>query len=123
MAMAPPKPCRWPGCPELVPRGTRHCTEHAKQNDRVRDVGRASAHDRGYGAPWRKARLAFLRRNPLCKACRDAGRVEPASEVDHVVPHRGDARLFWGVTNWQPLCKPCHSRKTQAEVTARRRGL
>ena len=32
--------------------------------------------------------------------------------VDHIVPHRGDARLFWDEDNWQPLCKSCHDRKT-----------
>ncbi|TIX74642.1 MAG: HNH endonuclease, partial [Mesorhizobium sp.] len=32
-----------------------------------------------------------------------------ANVVDHVKPHRGDMRLFWSRSNWQPLCTPCHS--------------
>jgi 5-methylcytosine-specific restriction protein A len=48
----------------------------------------------------------------LCKA---AGRLEPATVVDHVVPHRGDERLFWDKGNWQGLCKRCHDAKTACE--------
>jgi 5-methylcytosine-specific restriction endonuclease McrA len=29
--------------------------------------------------------------------------------VDHIIPHRGDKRLFWHRANWQPLCAPCHN--------------
>ena len=35
--------------------------------------------------------------------------------VDHIVPHRGDQKLFWDKSNWQPLCKACHDRKTWRE--------
>ena len=54
----------------------------------------------------------YLRRYPLCVHCESAGRVTAATDVDHVIPHRGDETLFWREDNWQPLCKPCHSRKT-----------
>ena len=37
-----------------------------------------------------------------------------ATEVDHVIPHRDHQEAFWDVSNWQPLCKTCHSRKTLA---------
>ena len=36
----------------------------------------------------------------------------PATVVDHVIPHRGDRKLFWDEQNWQPLCKECHDKKT-----------
>ena len=32
--------------------------------------------------------------------------------LDHIIPHRGDQKLFWDEQNWQPLCKDCHDRKT-----------
>jgi 5-methylcytosine-specific restriction protein A len=37
--------------------------------------------------------------------------------VDHIVPHRGDKKLFWDSSNWQALCdgqtgRGCHDRKT-----------
>lgn len=50
----------------------------------------------------------------MCAHCATIGRVEPATEVDHVVPiRRGGARL--DPANLQALCKRCHSRKTMAE--------
>jgi 5-methylcytosine-specific restriction endonuclease McrA len=35
--------------------------------------------------------------------------------VDHIVPHKGDERLFWEPTNHQPLCLPCNSAKAVRE--------
>jgi hypothetical protein len=66
------------------------------------DRQRPSAARRGYGRRWRKARAAFLAAHPLCAACWMQGRVVAATVVDHVMPHKGDARLFWDETNWAP---------------------
>ncbi|WP_144469068.1 HNH endonuclease signature motif containing protein, partial [Bacillus pumilus] len=30
-------------------------------------------------------------------------------------PHKGDKKLFWDSSNWQPLCASCHNRKTAKE--------
>ena len=73
---------------------------------------RGGADARGYDARWRRARKAFLQRHPLCAECMKEGKLTPATVVDHIVPHRGDPRLFWDEKNWQPLCKECHDRKT-----------
>ena len=35
--------------------------------------------------------------------------------VDHIIPHRGDQKLFWDQNNWQSLCKSCHDKKTLTE--------
>ena len=43
------------------------------------------------------------------------GKYTRATVVDHIIPHRGDRILFWDQNNWQPLCKPCHDRKTGEE--------
>jgi 5-methylcytosine-specific restriction protein A len=40
------------------------------------------------------------------------GSVKAATDVDHVIPHRGNERLFWDEGNWQALCHECHSAKT-----------
>lgn len=48
-------------------------------------------------------------------ACEAQGVIMPASEVDHITPHRGDYALFWSAENHQALCKSCHSRKTTTE--------
>ena len=93
------------------PAGARSAAEVKRQLDRCRP----SAAARGYGSRWRRARDAFLRRNPLCITCGKAGRLEPSTVVDHVVPHRGDQDLFWDEANWAALCKRCHDRKTARE--------
>jgi 5-methylcytosine-specific restriction protein A len=82
---------------------------------RALDRLRPSASVRGYGSRWRRARLSFLARHPLCASCQGQGRLEPAAVVDHVVPHRGDQRLFWDQSNWAPACKRCHDAKTAQE--------
>lgn len=72
-------------------------------------AGKEGGTARGYGYRWQKARERFLSENPICCYCHRAGRpLTLATIVDHKIPHRGDERLFWDETNWQPLCKPCH---------------
>ena len=70
---------------------------------------------RGYGGRWQKARLTFLNREPLCRICKAAGLITPATVVDHIEPHRGNQDLFWNTDNWQPLCTTCHDAKTKQE--------
>ncbi|HCE39691.1 MAG: HNH endonuclease [Alcanivorax sp.] len=74
---------------------------------------RQSAAKRGYGKRWRAAREQFLAEHPLCVFCQRRGRVAAATVVDHIVPHRGDQKLFWSRSNWQALCAPCHNRDKQ----------
>lgn len=76
---------------------------------------RDSAHKRGYGVRWRRARKAFLQQHPLCWLCREQGRVTAATAVDHIVPHRGDPALFWNRNNWRSLCKTHHDSIAQAK--------
>jgi 5-methylcytosine-specific restriction enzyme A len=90
------------------PPGVRSAAEVKRALDRERP----SAARRGYGPRWRRARAAFLARHPLCVPCAAAGRLEPATVVDHIVPHRGDPVLFWDEGNWQSTCKRCHDAKT-----------
>ena len=112
MPRTPKRPCRYPGCPNLCDSGV-YCRQHSQySSDRLR--GNAEA--RGYNAEWRRARKAFLQQNPLCSECRKAGKLTPATVVDHIIPHRGDKRLFWDEKNWQSLCKSCHDKKTGHEL-------
>src|SRR5690625_4181694 len=64
---------------------------------------------RGYGGKWQQARKGYLRKYPLCRMCEEKGYTVIASVVDHVIPHRGDMRIFWDSDNWQPLCVQCHN--------------
>ena len=60
-------------------------------------------------APREKPGLGFLSKHPLCVTCRDIGRIVAAEVVDHIIPHRGDRKLFWDRSNWQSLCSRCHN--------------
>ncbi len=55
---------------------------------------------------------------PYCRECARHGITTRATDVDHIIPHRGDRRLFYDETNLQSLCHSCHSRKTLAERRA-----
>ncbi|WP_422101898.1 HNH endonuclease [Vreelandella sp.] len=77
------------------------------------DQRRGSSTQRGYGYKWQKARVDYLRANPLCVFCQRRGRVTAATVVDHIKPHKGDLKLFWRRSNWQSLCKPCHDNDKQ----------
>lgn len=78
---------------------------------------RPNSTERGYGARWQKASKAYLLAHPLCvdPYKRHVERVVAATETDHVIPHKGDMKLFWDASNWQPLCHDCHSYKTACE--------
>ncbi|MCY9266435.1 HNH endonuclease signature motif containing protein [Bacillus licheniformis] len=108
----PLKPCNEPGCSTLTREG--YCEQH-KRTKPAYDQYRESAARRGYDSKWRKARQGYLSKYPFCVSCMKEGRRGPATVVDHIVPHKGDKKLFWDSSNWQPLCAPCHSRKTAKE--------
>ncbi|GMA64747.1 hypothetical protein GCM10025859_51870 [Alicyclobacillus fastidiosus] len=112
MPSKPMKPCSKPGCSALT--RERYCEDH-KEDIRRYDAERKSSAQRGYDSRWRKVRLAYLKKHPLCVECERQGRITPATVVDHIVPHKGDKKLFWDSTNWQPMCKPHHDAKTARE--------
>lgn len=68
---------------------------------------------RDRGRPWRRLRAEILSAGPLCVYCERAGRVTPATEVDHRVP------LSQGGTddrdNLDPVCADCHREKSARE--------
>jgi len=116
MPWAPKKPCAAPGCGALT--DGRWCATHtatARVSKGAADKARGSAASRGYGHKWRTYRQSYLSAHPLCVTCSAEGIVTPATVVDHIQPHRGDHLLFWGPDNHQPLCQPCHRRKTASE--------
>ena len=104
-----PRLCR---CGKVVPPGQRCACQILGDRERKarHDQNRASARERGYTTKWQRERELFLRAHPVCKRC-----PAPATVVDHIIPHRGDMRLFWSRSNWQPLCRSCHSKHKQRE--------
>ena len=118
--------CAYPGCHTPVPLGVRYCRRHEEKGEKrdarlkaARDKRRTeragSSTERGYGYSWQKRRTAFLRGHPLFEECRKRGRITPATDVDHIRPHKGDPELFWDWDNLQALCHECHSKKTARE--------
>ena len=135
MALAALIPCQ--GCGTAIPRAGRcdDCTtrlnrstakgqpesdeekerraEARKYQQKQYDRERGSAASRGYDRRWRRARVAYLRQNPLCVHCQSTGRTQVARVVDHIIPHRGNRQLFWDRSNWQSLCTTHHNIKTR----------
>lgn len=103
--------CRHPGC--MVLTADNYCPAHKRSPQR-----RASADwHHLYSEPrygWRRRRNQQLLREPWCRECARHGLRIQATEVDHIIPHRGDVDLFLR-GQLQSLCHACHSRKTMAE--------
>ena len=111
--MAAGHPCAKRGCPAIVRGPGRYCVQHTAEAQRESDTERGSASERGYGARWRRLRLAFLSQHPLCEECQRRGRIVAATDVDHIVPRRQGGSDE--ASNLQALCHECHSRKTATE--------
>ena len=107
MPVRAPRLC---GCGNVVASGTACACQIDRQRERKArsDAKRPTSAERGYGTKWRQARAIYLASHPDCARCGS-----PATVVDHIVPHRGDMKLFWRRSNWQPLCASCHSSHKQ----------
>lgn len=107
----PLRKCRYPGCRVLTADG--YCPEH-----KPKQVRKASAAwhylytDPRYG--WEYRRSKHLLAEPWCRTCAAKGLRVRATDVDHVVPHRGNVELFLH-GELQSLCHACHAAKTLAE--------
>jgi len=84
--------------------------EHDSKRQVRPQNARESYHHLYNDRAWRRASKGHLASNPLCVECKGIAEV-----TDHIVPHRGDVRLFWDAKNWQAMCKRCHDRKTASE--------
>lgn len=64
---------------------------------------------------WQKLRKEHLAKEPYCVCPQHKGKMVEGNTVDHIVPHRGDPRLFWDKNNLQTLTASCHSSGKQSE--------
>lgn len=64
---------------------------------------------------WQKFSSNYLKKNRLCKICLEEGRTVIALNVDHVQPLIHFHGNPYDLSNLQPLCKSCHSKKTKQE--------
>ena len=98
--------CTHPGCYERVTSG--RCEAHSRPA-----WTKAQPTVRIRGWQLQRLREQLFAHEPLCRICRAAGVVTPATVRDHVVP------LFEGgrddESNVQALCQSCSDAKTQAE--------
>ena len=106
MAQKPLRPCRHPGCTTLVTGG--YCDLHRPKDSRS-DAAK-SWHWMYLTPEWTEdLRPGQLLREPFCRECARRGDRTPATEVDHIQPHRGDWAVFTDRSNLQSLCHSCHS--------------
>ena len=115
MTVKPLRLCAKAGCRELTRDG--YCPKH-KPKDESRRSEEAAAWHRWYSLPIFRDRLrpAQLLREPFCRNCTKQGLRTRATDVDHIVPHRGNWTLFVDPNNLQSLCHSCHSKKTASEM-------
>ena len=52
----------------------------------------------------------------FCRECSKRGIRTRATDVDHIVDHKGDWDVFCDPSNLESLCHSCHSRKTAREL-------
>lgn len=91
----------------------------SKRGKRCVRGGGWQRHQQMYTYAWSQASKRFLADHPFCLPCSHAFRYVPSEATDHVIPHRGEARLFWDVSNWQGICRGCHDVKTRLEASGR----
>lgn len=113
--------CAHAGCFRMVWPPLSYCSLHQaeqKARDEKKAANDAGRWERGKGAAyrwvyrdarWRMARAEQIKRQPLC-AC---GQV--ATDVDHILPHRGREEYAFNLDNLQSMCHACHMRKTRED--------
>jgi 5-methylcytosine-specific restriction protein A len=115
MPVSPLKPCSYPGCPILVPRG--YCANHAER--RAAELPRPDYHmpdhQHLYNRGWRVLRQRHLALHPWCEDCLGRGVYMPATDVHHVSRHLGNPLTF-RTSPLLALCHACHSAHTANEV-------
>ena len=110
------KLCNKAGCNRYADEGHRYCREHITLEQLIDrpDYSKFTRSPLYNSSRWRRTSRNYLLKHPICAMCGNEAEV-----VDHIIPHRNDADLFWDEGNWQPLCKKCHDKKTREEINSR----
>lgn len=118
MPYKPKHKCNIPQCNDFALTGNPYCVKHKREkaNYYAKNPSKGYTSNEIYDHRWKKLRLLILRRNPFCVECLKHDRYITATEVDHIIPHKGDKTNFYDTANLQGLCKSCHSTKTGREV-------
>lgn len=112
MASKPLRPCKHPGCAAFTRDGW--CDTHRPKAAPRKE---SAAWHGWYSLPiWTDdLRPNQLLLEPFCRECARAGRRVRATDVDHIVDHKGVWAVFINRANLQSLCHSCHSRKTMQD--------
>lgn len=111
------KMCKMPGCASYAT-DDGYCAKH--HGYRVADAPKPRKPWDGANRPndplyntqrWKVLRDKVRKERGECAIC---GTIHSLT-VHHVVPPKGDAELFYDVTNLVVLCRDCHNRMTSAE--------
>jgi 5-methylcytosine-specific restriction protein A len=94
--------------PVYRPPGARTAQEINRERMQ-RDKGK-----RTRGRRLQESRAYWLTLHPLCEPCRQAGRVTPAVQVDHIIAVEDGGSDADG-ENRQSICLACHREKTARE--------
>jgi 5-methylcytosine-specific restriction enzyme A len=108
--------CSEVGCYAMVVEPERYCSTHKKQAAPIKtDKPRLALYNTD---AWRKTRVAFLARNPLCNRCGEGALI-----VHHIKTARDYPELQHDFDNLEALCFACHQRETGEEIQTRRHSL
>lgn len=116
------KPCKQPGCPNLVASG--FCEAHAaRRRDRFRHLdSRVPVERRAFyhSSAWTEASRAHRVREPLCRRCKEKGRVVCGELTHHNPPL--EELLAAGLnplddSYLESLCFNCHQRELSTRVS------
>lgn len=117
--------CNQFGCNALTIQS--YCKKHEKprkhwgkiemRRDRTPDGKRI------YDKHWSAFRKEYFKehQNVFCVECKRRGVLVGATEIDHIIPLVKNMDLKYDLNNLQPLCKPCHSRKTAYDFNRNRK--
>ena len=117
------KKCKQLGCTGVAIQGG-YCSSHYRgpvSTDDMLHGGtrvRPDYHSLYNTRAWKRLRRSVMSDEPCCQRCLGNAIIKITTDIDHIVPHRGDHSLFYDRSNLQGLCHECHSWKTAREQGA-----
>ena len=92
---------------KICPNGHHFTGSRCSECRRPSEAGRERAYDHRWNMLSKRKRA----HNPLCEDCEANGRIEPATEVHHIVPVSVNKHLIHEWTNLVSLCGYCHDQR------------
>ena len=111
------KMCKAPGCVNYREEGSNYCSKHQDREVNWWDKIPDSPWSYLYRTKkWFTLRDEVLEEQPFCRCG------QPATEVHHIIPHRGNLELFYDRDNLTSICHKCHVSETSKEIKERQNG-